>query len=76
MVILSLSSFAQNIGVRASYVITNWEGLVIDTGQEITTINGFSFGIYGHAPLNPIIAFEPGIFISQKGTHMAGDAFP
>ena len=76
LVILSLSSYAQNIGVRASYVITNWEGLIFDTGQEISTINGFSFGIYGHAPLNPIIAFEPGIFITQKGTHMSGGDFP
>jgi hypothetical protein len=75
MVILSLSTSAQNIGLRVSYVITNWEGLAYDLGQEITAINGFSGGIYGHAPLNPIIAFEPGIFITQKGTHMAGDSF-
>jgi hypothetical protein len=76
MVILSLCTYGQNIGVRASYAITNWEGLVYDTGQEINTINGFSFGIYGHAPLNPIIAFEPGIFITQKGSHMSGGDFP
>jgi hypothetical protein len=75
LILLWTAGYAQ-VGVRAGYVISNWDGLIFDSGQEITTVNGFSLGVYAHAPLNPIIVFEPGIFITPKGTHMSGGPFP
>lgn len=65
----------QNIGIKASYVFTNWEGLIYQSDMQTEIIKNFSFGIYGHAPLNPIIAFEPGIFITPKGARMMNGPF-
>jgi hypothetical protein len=69
------SASSQNVGVRVNYVISNWEGLIYVSDMQTETLANFSFGIYGHAPLNPSIVFEPGIFITPKGAKMMNGPF-
>ncbi len=71
-----IPAYSQNIGIKASYVVSNWEGLIYTSDMQTNTLNGFSIGVYGHAPLSPIIVFEPGIFITPKGTRLFDGPFP
>lgn len=68
-------SYAQNFGIKVSYAVTNWEGLVYDLDMQTETLNRISFGIYGSAPLSASIALEPGLFLTPKGIKITQGPF-
>lgn len=50
--------------------------MIYASDTETETLKNFSFDVYGHAPLNPVIVLEPGLFITPKGAKMSKGPFP